>query len=238
MFPSTRWTLLAQATMTGDAAGQEALSRLCENYRPPVVAFLNHKGVAPSEAEDWAQELFARLLTSRAWKRADPEKGKFRTFLLGILRNVMKSQHARDCAQKNGGGQAVLSLDALQDESAWEPSQEEEEPCFEFDRAWAVRTLRSAFDSVRDTWHRAGKERAFQTYSRFLPGSQLPASYEDAAAELGMEEGAVRTAVSRLRFELGEALRHQVALTVASSEAVDDELRYLHRILANRGVDL
>lgn len=224
--------------MTGDAAGQAALSRLCENYRPPVVAFLNRRGVAPAEAEDWAQELFAQLLASRAWKRADPEKGKFRTFLLGILRNVMRTQYAKDSALKNGGGQPVLSLEALQDESAWEPSHEEEEPCYEFDRAWAMRTLRSAYNQVHDVWRTSGKERQFQAYTRFLPGSQLSASCTEVAAELGLEEGAVRTAVSRLRFDLREALRQHVALTVATPEAVEEELRYLHHILANRGMNL
>ena len=59
MFPSTRWTLLAQATLTGDTAGREALAQLCENYRPPVVTFLRSRGLAPTEADDLAQDLFA-----------------------------------------------------------------------------------------------------------------------------------------------------------------------------------
>ena len=95
MFPSTHWTLLAQATLNGDSPGREALSRLCENYRPPVVAYLRMKGLGAAEAEDLAQDLFARLLTSRAWKRADPARGKFRTFLLGIVQHVLSSQWAR-----------------------------------------------------------------------------------------------------------------------------------------------
>jgi RNA polymerase sigma-70 factor (ECF subfamily) len=95
MFPSTRWTLLAQATMTGDPAGRAALSRLCENYRPPVVAFLRSRGLAPAEADDLTQDLFTRLLSSRAWKRADPERGKFRTFLLGILQHIMSGRGRR-----------------------------------------------------------------------------------------------------------------------------------------------
>jgi len=238
MFPSTCWTLLAQATLTGEAAGREALARLCENYRPPVVAFLRSRGLAPAEAEDLAQDLFARLLVSRAWKRVDPARGKFRTFLLGILQHIMNSQWARSQALKNGGGQRALSLDWLAEEGAWEPSASEPEPSLEFDRAWAVRTLRSAFQRVETRWSEAGRSREFAVYRRFLPGSQSLPDYPAVAVELGVAEGTARTAVSRLRAELAEALRHEISLTVASSAEVELEMDYLRSVLASPGVNV
>jgi len=238
MFPSTCWTLLAQATLAGDVAGREALARLCENYRPPVVAFLRGRGLPPAEAEDLAQDLFARLLASRAWKRADPARGKFRTFLLTILQHIMSSQWTRSQAIKNGGGQRALSLDWLTEEGAWEPSATEPEPSLEFDRAWAVRTLRAACQRVEKRWEEAGRAREFIVYRRFLPGSQALPGYAAAAAELGVNEGAARTAVSRLRAELAEALRHEISLTVASPAEVAAEMEYLRSVLSAPGVDV
>ena len=238
MFPSTRWTLLAQATMTGDPAGREALSRLCQNYRPPVAAFLRARGLEPAAADDLTQDLFARLLTSRAWKRADPERGKFRTFLLGILQHIISSQRTRSQALKNGGGRPLLSLDALADEAAWEPAAIEPEPSLEFDRAWALRTLRSAFERVEHRWNESKRGREFAVYRRFLPGSQAPSTYPEAAGELGVPEGTARTAVSRLRAELGEALRYQIGLTVSSAEEVESEMTYLCTVLASPHVNL
>lgn len=238
MFPSTRWTLLAQATLNGDSPGREALARLCENYRPPVVAFLRMKGLSTAEAEDLAHDLFTRLLTSRAWKRADPARGKFRTFLLGIVQHVMSSQWSRNQALKNGGGQRTLSLDCLSDEGSWEPAASEPEPSLEFDRAWAVRTLRTAFHRVETRWTEAGRTREFAVYRRFLPGSQLPPEYAAVATALGVAEGTARTAVSRLRAELGEALRHEISLTVASPDDVEAEMAYLRSVLSSPGLDL
>lgn len=238
MFPSTHWTLLAQATLNGDSPGREALARLCENYRPPVVAYLRMKGLGTAEAEDLAQDLFARLLTSRAWKRADPARGKFRTFLLGIVQHVLSSQWARSQALKNGGGQRTLSLDALAEEGAWEPASSEPELSLEFDRAWAVRTLRAAFRRVELRWNEGGRGREFEAYRRFLPGSQLPPDYATVATLLGVPEGTARTAVSRLRAELGDALRHEISLTVACPDDVDSEMAYLRSVLASPGLDL
>jgi len=238
VFPSTHWTLLAQATLTGDTAGREALARLCENYRPPVVAFLRARGVPRAEADDLAQDLFQRLLTSRAWKRADPSRGKFRTFLLSILQHIMCSQWAREQAQKNGGGRPTLSLDLLEDDSAWEPAAQSVEPSMEFDRAWALRTLRAAFQRVETRWAAAGRVREFDVYRRFLPGSQCQPDYAAVALELSVNEGAARTAVSRLRGELGEALRQEIALTVAAPGDVEAEMAYLRNVLASPGVDM
>ncbi|MFN0127724.1 MAG: RNA polymerase sigma factor [Verrucomicrobiales bacterium] len=238
MFPSTHWTQLAQATLTGDPAGRDALARLCEKYRPPVIAFLHARGVPRAEADDLAQELFQRLLTSRAWKRADPSRGKFRTFLLGILQHIMCSQWARGQAQKNGGGRPALSLEMLEDDSAWEPAAQTVEPSLEFDRAWALRTLRAAFQRVEARWTTAGRAREFDVYRRFLPGSQSQPDYAAVAVQLGVNEGAARTAVSRLRAELGEALRQEIGLTVAAPGDVESEMAYLRNVLASPGVDM
>lgn len=238
MFPSTRWTLLAQATLTGDTAGREALAQLCENYRPPVVTFLRSRGLAEAEADDLAQELFERLLSSRAWKRVDPARGKFRTFLLGILQHIMNSQWARSQALKHGGGMKPLSLECLAEESAWQPAAIEPEPSLEFDRAWALRTLRAAFQRVEKRWLEAARNREFEVYRRFLPGSQVAADYAIASRDLGVAEGTARTAVSRLRAELGEALRHEIGLTVASCTDVEEEMAYLRSVLASPGLDV
>jgi hypothetical protein len=42
-----------------------------------------------------------------------------------------------------------------------------------------------------------------------------------------MSDGAVRTAVHRLRHRYAELLREEIAATVADPEEVDDEIRFL-----------
>ncbi len=233
LFPLTRWTLLAEATLDGDAGGRAALERLCENYRPPVVAFLRNRGWSPEEAEDLTQDLFAKLLASRAWKQADRAKGRFRNFLLTILRRLVASHVVHTKTQKNGGGWTAVSLEWLNEETGWEPADEEAaEPSVEFDRTWAARMLRVACARVESRWREGGREQEFAVYRRFLPGSQLPPGYAEVTAALGNSESAARSAVCRLRQELAEALRQEVSLTVNSPHEIDEEMAYLHSVLA------
>jgi DNA-binding FadR family transcriptional regulator len=91
---------------------------------------------------------------------------------------------------------------------------------------------------VEQRWIESKRQREFAVYRNFLPGSQIPSSYPQAAAELGVAEGAARTAVSRLRAELGAALRHQIGLTVSTPEEVEAEMNYLRTVLGSPSMDM
>lgn len=231
MFPATSWTLLSEATLTGDPAGRRALAELCEKYRPPVVRYLRIRGFPEPEAEDLAQDLFAQMLEKRWWKRADPKRGRFRTFLLAVLQRMVFRQRERAKAQKYGGGLRYLSLDQMAEEEGWEPEAAGPEPCFDYE--WAQRILSLACAQVAERWQKAGRERQFAVYRRFIPGGQAVPDYASVAAELGVTEVAARTAVSRLRDELGRALRFEIAATVRDPAEVEAEMAYLRDVLAH-----
>lgn len=98
LFPPTNWTQLREATLNGQGAGREALEAMCRDYRTTVVAFLRQRGYDAHEAEDLTQHLFLELLEKQAWRRADQSKGRFRTFLLGVLMYVMSRERRRAAA--------------------------------------------------------------------------------------------------------------------------------------------
>ena len=54
---------------------------LCESYWYPLYAFLRRRGYPADQAQDLTQEFFTRVLERRYPVRADPEKGRFRSFL-------------------------------------------------------------------------------------------------------------------------------------------------------------
>jgi DNA-directed RNA polymerase specialized sigma24 family protein len=234
VFPSTSWTILAQATLSGDAGGREALGRLCENYRLPVIHFLRLRGWGQEDAEDFAQELFAKLLTGKVWKQADRSRGKFRNYLLVILQRLVSNHLRQQTHEKNGSRQSPVSLDWLEDEYGWEQAETAGDEALEFDRAWAHRAMQTACARVQANWQERGKGAEWEVLARFLPGPVTPPSHAEAAAELGRREQAVRTAVSRLRAELGAALRAEVAKTVASPEEVEPEMQHLMHVLSAR----
>ena len=64
-----------------------------------------------------------------------------------------------------------------------------------------------------------------------LTGGRGEVPFAAIAAELGMTEGAVKMAASRLRSRYGEILREEIARTVADPADVEDEVRALFAAL-------
>lgn len=229
-FPTTRWTSIAEATLHGDMAGRAALAKICEKYRQPVRRFLEARGLNNSEAEDLTQDFFLKLVESRAWKKADQAKGRFRTFLLSILNNVLMHEWRRQRTQKRGGHVLSDSLDALIDDGL-DFAQGDGESAEVFDREWALTLVADAILMVEAAFVQRGQQKEFALLRRFLPGPQQMPSYEDAAVELGLSLTALKAAVHRLRQRFREVLRAAVARTVSAPHEVDEELRYLGTLL-------
>ena len=113
LFASTRWTMVLDAgeSQTPPAQALSALSELCRIYWRPIFLFLRRQGSNPHDAQDLTQGFFAHLIESRAYARADPEKGRFRSFLLGALKHFVAHARAHDRTQKRGGGMILGQLD-------------------------------------------------------------------------------------------------------------------------------
>jgi DNA-directed RNA polymerase specialized sigma24 family protein len=230
-FPTTHWTQLAEATLHGDASGQEALAAMCHAYRKPVEAFMAARGYRDEELEDLVQEFFLRWLKSRAWKRADPMRGRFRSYLLGAVQHLLAHQRDYEGRQKRGGGRPEQSLDALL-EKGFEPPDLSDPAVSEFDRQWAVAVVENALGRVEEEFRQAGRTAEFAVLRRFLPGSAAALTMEQAGAALNLSQPAIKAAIHRLRLRFRGTLRSAVAQTVGSMEEVAEEMQYLRTLLS------
>jgi DNA-directed RNA polymerase specialized sigma24 family protein len=230
-FPTTHWTMLAEATLNGDTAGRLALERMCREYHKPVFVVLRARGFAEDEAEDLTQDFFVRLFESNAWKRAERDKGRFRSFLLGTLTHMLQHVWTAGQRQKRGGGMHPESLDLLQEGGDVAVAADEGATEMMFDREWALRLIQSAFALVEGQFAEAGRTSDFEVLRRFLPGVESPLRYDEAARLLGKSEVLVKSMIHRLRDDYRRALRGLVARTVSAANEVDEELVYLHQVL-------
>ncbi len=224
-FPATHWTLIAAVS------GPErdfALSRLYQIYWRPICAQARHFGAAENEVEDVAQELFVSLFRSGAIDRADPERGRFRSYLLGALRNFLSHRRAHASAGKRGGGHTRVALEALELEPLDRAGAAGTRA---FDAAWAHALLGEALRLFhQEIGHSAEGRASFTVLSGFLFGEAVP-SCADAARQLGISVPAVKSRVFRLRHRLQQIVREEVARTVATPAEIDDELRYLSAVV-------
>ncbi len=233
----TRWTQVLLSK--GDSAeAQLALKDLAEAYYEPVFHFIRERSRDQDQANDLTQEFFARILDRQGFQGADPNRGRFRSFLLGAVKHFLSEQRARAGRQKRGGGIPHQSLDAperhfqaetsapglqVADLSATAPDQA-------FDRLWATAVLARALTRLEQDCQGEGKGRHFEILQPWLAGgADQPQS--EAAFQLGFSESATRVAIHRLRQRFRGAVRSELAQTIGPGITVDEELRHLFAAL-------
>jgi RNA polymerase sigma factor (sigma-70 family) len=227
-FATTRWSLVAAAAHGGAPESQEALATLCQAYWYPLYAYARRHLPSLHDAQDLTQAFFAELLEKDYLQTADPERGKFRSFLLTAFKHFLSKQRDRARARKRGGGRVPLTLDfqAGEDRYGLEPA-DHTTPETLFERRWALAILEQALARLRQEMASAGKEKLFECLKQALEGEGPQESYARIGLELGISEQAVKVAVYRLRRRYQELLRAEIRQTVASPEQVDDELHDL-----------
>lgn len=224
-FPNTSWTILASATLNGDASGQHALNELCQAYWQPVAFFIRGRGVPSERVEDLTQDFFIQIMDSQFFKRADRLKGSFRSFMLSSLRHFLIDDLRSRNSQKRGGH---LERATLQDHDIITGADE-----LKFDQSWAERLFERSLSKIEQSVIEKRSPEAWEQLRRFLPGSPSATapSYTDLSSTLAMTEGGAKTEVHRLRLQFRETLRAEVALTVGAPHEVDEELAHLRASL-------
>ena len=237
LFASTRWTMVLEAgdSATASAHALGALSELCQIYWRPLYAFLRRQGYGPEDAQDLTQGFFADLIETRAYSRADREKGRFRSFLLGALKHFIADARDRGRALKRGGGLILVNLDdkAIGDAEAQIARAGKWQADEVYDREWAASLLRQALDSLAQECALAGKTELFSHLKPYLAvteESTIP--YDEMARRSHRPVATLRSDVARLRKRYRVILREEVRGTVLKTSEVDEELQYLCRALA------
>lgn len=228
-FHTTRWSLVLAAQQGGDATRMHrAMSTLCQDYWYPLYAFVRRRGHAPHDAQDLTQAFFLSLLETHA--AADPARGKFRSYLLGALKNFLANDWHRGQTQKRGGGQRLVEWDALDAEAryALEPAEQTDAETL-YDRRWAMELLARAVEKLRAEFAAKGEAETFEVLKGTLSGAGPDRG--QIAQQLGMSEGALKVAIHRLRQSYRAVLRAEIAETVDSPEEVDAEMRHLVAVL-------
>lgn len=233
LFPATRWTVVLNARSADSESARAALEDLCRSYWRPLYVFLRQRGCSPDDASDHVQGFFLHLLKREFVHNVAPDQGKLRSFLLTALKNYLADEHERASAKKRGGGQSLISLEAMREaETAFEPSTHES-PDGLFDVCWARQVIADTHAALRREYAAAGRTALFERLSKYLTEDVDGCGYADIARDLDMNEPAVRKASAVLRTRFGQTIRRLVAETVPRSEDLDGELRHLLAALRN-----
>jgi RNA polymerase sigma-70 factor (ECF subfamily) len=227
LFLTTRWTLVGEAARAGDTQAKEALGSLFGIYWKPLYRYVRRTGKSEQDAEELVQGFFVHLLEGDGLRLADRDRGRFRSFMLGALKNYMTSKWRHQHRQKRGGFVSHLSLDWRDGETGLGMETEESRsPDRWFDREWAMALLDKVLADLRR------EEPEFAKWMPFLGLGKEQKSYAEVAEKFGMSEGAARVAVHRLRKRYRQRVREEIAGTLVESSMVDDEMQALFAALA------
>ncbi|HXI54346.1 MAG TPA: sigma-70 family RNA polymerase sigma factor [Candidatus Saccharimonadales bacterium] len=230
-FATTHWSVVLAARDGDSSTSVAALERLCRSYWQPVYAYLRRDGHSPEDAQDLTQEFLSRLVHKDWLAHLQDQRGRFRSFLLTFLKHFLSDQRQRAKRLKRGGGRALVSLDAF---------EEEDRAKFEpvdgltadqaYERRWAQAVMAQAAARLREDYAARGKLALFDQLKDLQPGEAGKRSYAQIGAELGLSEQAIKNAVHALRGRHREILRDEIAHTVRDRGEVDGEIQHLMRV--------
>jgi RNA polymerase sigma-70 factor (ECF subfamily) len=231
-FETTHWSLIVAAGGADSSAARAAIARLCEKYWYPLYAFARSKGLDPDDARDLTQGFLVSLLERRDFENLRQERGRFRSFLLASLKHFIANEAARRLTRKRGGGEVILSLEfgSAEGRYSFEPV-ESVTPESLYERRWALTVIERVLAHLRLEWEVSGRGAEFDELKACLLGETPDGGYVAVAEKLNTTDGAVRTAIHRLRRKFQARLRHDIAETVSDPADVEDELQYLVRAL-------
>jgi RNA polymerase sigma factor (sigma-70 family) len=215
-FAPTRWTLILRAR------GETPQAR---------AALSERQGRQEDAARELTQEFFARVLAGSGFDAADPERGRFRSYLLGALKHFLADQRKHEHRLKRGGPMVTESLDATGPDGEQSSLQVADTnlpaPEAFFDREWALAMVGRAMTLLEKEFAEGGKTLQFDTLKHWLTGEPPSISQAEAAQKLGLSEGAVKVIIHRLRKRFRTAVRTEIVQTVHDPSLVDEELRHL-----------
>jgi len=227
-FAATRWSMVLAAADPQSPDFRDALTELCNTYWYALYAYARRTGLDPEDAAESTQEFFVRLLEKDFLDRADPLRGRFRSFLLTLFKRFLVNEYERQNAQKRGGHLQRFSIDAAVGERqyAFEPV-DDWTPEALYERRWALTVLNQVMVQLEDRYRQKGKLDLFHACRPALVGAAKTQSCSEIASQLNMSEAAVRVAVHRMRTLFRELLAAAVASTLDENESIVQEMSYL-----------
>ncbi|MHC1767711.1 MAG: RNA polymerase sigma factor [Verrucomicrobiia bacterium] len=234
LFTNTHWSqVLLAADPIERTKAAAALEYLCRTYWYPLYAYVRRSGYSPEDAQDLTQAFLARFLEHNAFARADPNKGRFRSFLLEALKRFLITEWRKAQTAKRGGNRSSFSLDAQEAEERYryEPVSDLT-PDKIYERRWALTLFDRALGRLQEEWQESGKPEQSEVLKPFLSCPAGQVNYAPAAKALGLSTGAVAVAVHRLRRRCAELVRDEISHTVSTAAELEEELRHLFSLFS------
>ncbi len=235
-FETTQWSVVLAAGLENTAISRDALNQLCHRYWFPVYSFVRRTVSDGHQAEDITQAFFSALIERNQFKIVEPDRGRFRNFMMAAVTNFINNHFRAAGALKRGGNrehfQLSFELDFERGDQQFESINQSLEADQIFDRQWALVVLRQAMVDLKQDYEKAGRRELFQQLKHLISISDDDPSYRTIANNIGSNENQIKVSAHRLRVAFAEKIREIIAETVTSREEVEDEIRCFFQLFS------
>ncbi len=218
-FPTTIWEDIRSARK----GSSRELDLLLSRYRTPIVGFLRWKNVNVEEAEDLAQEVLLRVSQPEFLEKIDPAKGRFRSLLLAVTRNVLSEGQRRDHAERRGGGARVVHESDLAEGATplFEKTAASEDSMF--DQLWVAELVSHALRELEEDAAARGSSEAAAFRLKYLEDL----TQEEVAARLGCSVFNAKNHIYYGKLKFKQRLLAAIKAYCATPEEFELEVRRL-----------
>jgi len=233
-FGHTQWSQVQRAADPAAEGYGLALQGLCQSYWYPLYAYVRRSGHSAHDAEDLTQAFFARLLDKNYLAAADPEKGRFRSFLLVALKRFLANEWERQHALKRGGFATVIEIDQAHAESLYGGDlAHHDQADVLLEKQWAITLIGHVMGRLHTEYAESGRGDMFGFLRASLTREDAAIGYAEIAQRLGTSTAAVKMAAMRMRERYQALLREEIGRTVALPDEIDDEIRHLFSVFSS-----
>jgi len=157
-FATTHWTEILSARTLDQARRREAMVVVLARYWKPMYCYLRRKGHNNEEAKDLVQSFCQEIALGRGLiQQADPERGRFRTFLLMSLSRYASNVRRAEATRKRAPAGVMFALDDVAAMDMPELSHEMT-PAEAFNYAWASQLLDDVLAAIEAGCRDNGKD--------------------------------------------------------------------------------
>ena len=230
-FPSTQWSLVHAIRAPESEERNAAFGQLLALYWKPTYCWLRRSGYNDTDSKDLVQEFFLAGLRDKRFHKADPARGRFRTFLLTCLKNFVANYERHDRARGRRPAKPVLTIDAMKTDDVAVELIDSATPEETFNRAWVQQLLLRVLRSLEQECINTDKEHHYKLFRRrvidpILDGSPQP-PIKKLADEMELTEKQACNCVITARRAYQRLLREEIRMYAGSEEEVAQEIQDL-----------
>lgn len=210
-FPPTEWTKILSGPRS-----EAVLAELCQKYWKPIYCYLRSLGLGNEQAKDLTQGFFTeKVLGQDLVRKADREKGRFRSFLLRAVHNYAISMKRGDKAHRSLG-----------------PEEEDprmvDAPEAEFNRAWADQLLHEVLAELEQECRQRDKLPHWGLFQEWLLEPEM--EKERAMSEVCRKHGVADASaayhmIENVKRRFRALLRDRLGSLAGSEDEMEVEIR-------------